>query len=110
MPGAAASSPATMPSAAALIRNCALSPSWIICWQSTTSAEWVHCGYAIQNGPWHRTVPEGRRATPPLIELERIYRASRAVERGQETAEDLRYLQGKGYVAWWHASQMHHRG
>ena len=48
------------------------------------------------NGPWHRTVPEGRRATPPLIELERIYRASRAVERGQETAEDLRYLQGKG--------------
>ncbi|WP_080707652.1 HipA domain-containing protein [Bordetella bronchiseptica] len=48
------------------------------------------------NGPWHRTVPEGRRATPPMIELERIYRASRAVERGQETAEDLRYLQGKG--------------
>lgn len=31
-----------------------------------------------------------------MIELGRIYRASRAVERGQETVEDLRYLQGKG--------------
>lgn len=48
------------------------------------------------DGPWHRTTFEGRRSTPPLIELERIYQASRAVERGQETAEDLRYLQGKG--------------
>lgn len=48
------------------------------------------------DGTWHRTVPEGRRSTPPLIELEHIYQASRAVERGQETAEDLRYLQGKG--------------
>ncbi|QVQ26047.1 type II toxin-antitoxin system HipA family toxin [Achromobacter deleyi] len=48
------------------------------------------------DGAWHRTVPEGRRTTPPLIELEHIYLASRAVERGQETAEDLRYLQGKG--------------
>ncbi len=47
-------------------------------------------------GIWHRTVPEGRRATPPIIELEHIYRASHAIERGQETAEDLRYLQGKG--------------
>lgn len=47
-------------------------------------------------GAWHQTVPPGRRSTPPLIELERIYQASRAVERGQETAEDLRYLQGKG--------------
>jgi serine/threonine-protein kinase HipA len=45
---------------------------------------------------WHRTVSRGQRSTPPLIELERIYQASRAVERGQETAEDLRYLQGKG--------------
>ena len=41
-------------------------------------------------------MPKGRRATPPLIELERIYNASRAVEQGQETADDLRYLQGKG--------------
>jgi serine/threonine-protein kinase HipA len=48
------------------------------------------------DGSWHRTVSQGQRSTPPLIELERIYQASRAVERGQETAEDLRYLQGKG--------------
>ncbi|MGZ8131750.1 type II toxin-antitoxin system HipA family toxin [Bordetella bronchiseptica] len=48
------------------------------------------------DGNWHRTVSQGQRSTPPLVELERIYQASRAVERGQETAEDLRYLQGKG--------------
>jgi serine/threonine-protein kinase HipA len=45
---------------------------------------------------WHRTTPGGQRSTPPLIELERVFLASRAVERGNETAEDLRYLQGKG--------------
>jgi serine/threonine-protein kinase HipA len=45
---------------------------------------------------WQRSVEQGRRNTPPLIELARIYEASRAVERGQETREDLRYLQGKG--------------
>lgn len=48
------------------------------------------------DGTWQRTAPDGQRRTPPLIELERIYQASRAVERGQESAEDLRYLQGKG--------------
>ena len=48
------------------------------------------------DGAWQRTVDQGRRSTPPLIALETIFRASRAVERGQETAEDLRYLQGKG--------------
>ena len=47
-------------------------------------------------GAWQRTVARGRRSTPPLLELDRIFQASRAVERGQETAEDLRYLQGKG--------------
>lgn len=48
------------------------------------------------DGCWHRTVAAGRRSTPPLIELDRIFQASRALERGQETTEDLRYLQGKG--------------
>jgi len=48
------------------------------------------------DGRWHRTIAAGRRSTPPLIELERIFQASRALERGQETTEDLRYLQGKG--------------
>ena len=47
-------------------------------------------------GIWQRTMAQGQRSTPPLIELEPIFQASRAVERGQETAEDLRYLQGKG--------------
>ncbi|MBU9834584.1 type II toxin-antitoxin system HipA family toxin (plasmid) [Rahnella aquatilis] len=49
-----------------------------------------------QNGHYCRTVENGRRATPPLLELQRIYQASRAVEKGQESTEDLRYLQGKG--------------
>lgn len=47
-------------------------------------------------GRYLQTVDEGRRSTPPLIELERLFLASRAVERGEETTEDLRYLQGKG--------------
>ena len=47
-------------------------------------------------GHFPRTVAQGRRGTPPLIELNRIFEASRALERGQETSEDLRYLQGKG--------------
>jgi serine/threonine-protein kinase HipA len=49
-----------------------------------------------QTGEWLRTVPKGQRAIPPVIALAPIYQASRAVERGQETAEDLRYLRGKG--------------
>ena len=47
-------------------------------------------------GIYLRTVDEGRRTTPPMVELERMYRATRAVETTRETAEDLRYLQGKG--------------
>lgn len=43
-----------------------------------------------------RAVPQGERATPPFIELERVYRATRAVESSKETQEDLLYLQGKG--------------
>lgn len=35
------------------------------------------------------------RKTPPLIELEKLLLASRAVELNQETVEDLAYLQGK---------------
>lgn len=48
------------------------------------------------NGEFLQTPAQGLRTTPPLIELERIYHASRAVEMSRETAEDLRYLQGKG--------------
>jgi serine/threonine-protein kinase HipA len=43
-----------------------------------------------------RTAAEGRRNTPPLVDLQPIYEASRAVEMHVETAADLRYLQGKG--------------
>jgi serine/threonine-protein kinase HipA len=43
-----------------------------------------------------RSVEEGKRATPPLVELEKMMMASNAVELSQETAEDLKYLQGKG--------------
>jgi len=49
-----------------------------------------------EDGRYWRTVEEGRRSTPPLVELQRLYEASRAVEQGRETAEDLGYLQGKG--------------
>ena len=48
------------------------------------------------NGLFLRTVDVGQRTTPPLVELEHIYSASRAVELSQETAQDLVYLQGKG--------------
>jgi serine/threonine-protein kinase HipA len=47
-------------------------------------------------GVFQRTTQEGKRTTPPIIELEQIYTATRAVEKGQESAEDLKYLMGKG--------------
>jgi len=43
-----------------------------------------------------RNIESGKRTTPPMLELEKIMAASRAVELSQETAEDLKYLQGKG--------------
>lgn len=42
------------------------------------------------------TVGPDELRTPPLIELAKVFAASRAVERGEETAADLRYLQGRG--------------
>jgi serine/threonine-protein kinase HipA len=48
------------------------------------------------NGSFLKTVEEGKRRTPPLVDLQRLYEASRAVEGGHETTEDLTYLQGKG--------------
>ncbi len=47
-------------------------------------------------GLFQRSVEAGQRATPPLVDLGRMYAASRAVEAGNETAQDLRYLLGKG--------------
>lgn len=48
------------------------------------------------DGEFLQTVEEGKSTTPPLLELERIFAATRAVETSQETAQDLKYLQGKG--------------
>jgi serine/threonine-protein kinase HipA len=50
---------------------------------------------AAEGGFLH-TVDDGRRATPPLFELEHMLQASHAVERSEETTEDLKYLLGKG--------------
>ncbi|GAA4027375.1 type II toxin-antitoxin system HipA family toxin [Actimicrobium antarcticum] len=47
-------------------------------------------------GLYLRTADAGRRTTPPLLELEHMLSASHAIENNTETAEDLRYLQGKG--------------
>lgn len=47
-------------------------------------------------GGYLRSVDKGRRTTPPMLELERMMTASRAVENNEETADDLKYLQGKG--------------
>jgi serine/threonine-protein kinase HipA len=47
-------------------------------------------------GNYLRTAPAGGRVTPPLLELERIMEACRAVEYSKESAEDLRYLLGNG--------------
>lgn len=47
-------------------------------------------------GDFLRTVEPGMRAAAPLLELEHMFQASRAVERSQESAQDLHYLLGKG--------------
>jgi serine/threonine-protein kinase HipA len=49
-----------------------------------------------ENGVFQRAREEGRRTTPPLIELRRLLTATRAVETGNETAADLDFLRGRG--------------
>ena len=48
------------------------------------------------SGDFLQTTAEGKRSAPHFVELEHMYAASRAVEKNQDTAEDLRYLRGKG--------------
>ena len=48
-----------------------------------------------EGGVFQRAAVEGRRTAPPLIELGHLLFASHAVETHTETAEDLRYLQGR---------------
>ncbi len=49
-----------------------------------------------EEGVFRRAVEAGRRSAPPLIELGRLYAATRAVETNSETAADLEYLRGRG--------------
>ncbi|MGX5805505.1 HipA N-terminal domain-containing protein [Bradyrhizobium sp. Arg314] len=49
-----------------------------------------------EEGHYQRTVDEGRRTTPPLIEIGQLLTATRAVETNTETAADLAYLRGRG--------------
>ncbi|ASL46006.1 hypothetical protein bAD24_III01320 [Burkholderia sp. AD24] len=43
-----------------------------------------------------RTIEDGGRGTPPLLELAHLIGATRAVEMNRETAADLKYLRGRG--------------
>ncbi len=47
-------------------------------------------------GAFQRAAEPGRRTAPPLLELQRLMSASRAVETETETAADLAYLRGRG--------------
>lgn len=49
-----------------------------------------------EDGLFQRAPDEGRRTAPPLIELEHLLAATRAVETNTETAADLAYLRGRG--------------
>ncbi|MGH8062563.1 MAG: type II toxin-antitoxin system HipA family toxin [Pseudoxanthomonas sp.] len=49
-----------------------------------------------ENGTFQRAPEPDRRTAPPLIELNQLLNASRAVEQHTETATDLAYLRGRG--------------
>jgi len=49
-----------------------------------------------EDGLFQRASEEGRRTTPPLIELAYLLAATRAVETNTETAADLAHLRGRG--------------
>lgn len=49
-----------------------------------------------EDGRYQRTVDEGQRTTPPLVELPQLLAATRAVETNTETEADLAYLRGRG--------------
>jgi serine/threonine-protein kinase HipA len=49
-----------------------------------------------ETGQFLRASEPGRRATPPLVELSALFKASRAVETSTETSADLAYLRGRG--------------
>ncbi|TAL99024.1 MAG: type II toxin-antitoxin system HipA family toxin [Paraburkholderia sp.] len=47
-------------------------------------------------GNFLRTIEDGGRGTPPLLELAHLLSATRAVETNRETVADLKYLRGRG--------------
>lgn len=49
-----------------------------------------------EKGVFQRPLEKGRRTAPPLIELNALIAATRAVESNTETAADLAYLRGRG--------------
>ncbi|MCA0049300.1 type II toxin-antitoxin system HipA family toxin [Mesorhizobium sp. B283B1A] len=49
-----------------------------------------------EEGRYQRAAEEGRRTTPPLIEIGQLLAATHAVETNTETATDLAYLRGRG--------------
>lgn len=49
-----------------------------------------------EKGVFQRAGERGKRTAPPLIELNSLLRATRAVETDTETAADLEYLRGRG--------------
>lgn len=49
-----------------------------------------------EHGTFQRAPEPDRRTAPPLIELNQLLNASRAVEQHTETAADLAYLRGRG--------------
>ncbi|MGI9449163.1 MAG: type II toxin-antitoxin system HipA family toxin [Geminicoccaceae bacterium] len=49
-----------------------------------------------EDGVFCRPSEEGRRTTPPLIELGALLAASRAIETNSDTLADLAYLRGRG--------------
>ncbi|WP_454874097.1 type II toxin-antitoxin system HipA family toxin [Paraburkholderia xenovorans] len=51
---------------------------------------------ADEAGNYLRSIEDGGRGTPPLLELGHLIGATRAVEMNRETAADLKYLRGRG--------------
>jgi serine/threonine-protein kinase HipA len=49
-----------------------------------------------EHGHYLRAHREGHRTTPPLLELSQLIAATRAVEKHEETTQDLNYLRGRG--------------
>jgi len=52
--------------------------------------------FTDDHGGFLRTMEDGGRRAPPLLELSQLLGASQAIERGTETEADLRYLRGRG--------------